>query len=412
MEKNDGNNSFSGFNIETIEKEIGIKLPASGDAGDKKDTIPDDKSGKDTKTTFTGLGLDISQKIQIPETPEEFAALTKEVKKEKEEGGSPEIKDKEKELRGEDAVIKEDSPLYLHAATLFEEGILPTLNLEDLKGKKYSEGLQLYLSAQKKYIEDGRNEYINSLTDRQKEFLEMIELGIPQDNVEHQFTIEDSYGKITDEILSDDAQLQKDIIVQNYKLKGISDKKIEVFIKSAENDERLFEEAKDALSDINAYIAQQKQQSIDAAKTKQQEAEQKEKDLQVKIKGTIDGLEEILPGIKLSANEKTKLYDYMTKPVEERIINGRKMPIDIITKTRFEDPIAFNLRTAYFITLGLYDKKADLSKFIKKTTSSAVDKLTSRLKDDPSGQLGKGLKIEKTDGGSDKKEKIIFPKFM
>ena len=398
--------SFSGFNIETLEKDLAIKLPASGDAGIKKEIPDPEKKGEDDvikKSLANNLGFNVNQMIEIPDTPEELAAAKT---SKTDDGGSPGKETKNIDARGEDAIIKEDSPLYLHAATLYEEGILPTLDLKSIKDKPFKEGMQAFRDAQKKYFEDGRNEYQNSLTDRQKEFLEMIETGIPQEQVEHQFTIEDSYGKITDEILSDDTQLQKDLIVQNYKLKGISDKKIDIFIKAAENDERLYEESKESLSDINNYIAEQKKASLETARQQQASKDQDEKDLEAKIKTTIEGTTEILPGIPLSASEKTKLNDYMTKPVEERVINGRKIPIDIITKTRLKDPIDFNLRTAYFITLGLFDKNADLSKFVKKTTTTAADRLTNILKESPDGT--EGLKIEKRETGGQPK-KIIFP---
>lgn len=402
------NNAFSGFNIESIENDIAIKLPGSGEPGKAKvDDLEKKIEGSEEKSSIKNIpGFDFNTKIEIPESPEEAADIIKG------EGGSTEKGKTEKIDKGEeDAVIKEDSPLYLHAATLYEEGILPTLDLESLKDKPFKEGMQIYLEAQKKYIEDGRNEYQNSLSDRQKEFLEMIELGIPQEQAEHQFTIEDSYGKITDEVLADDVEMQKNLIVQNYKLKGISDKKIDVFIKDAENGERLFEESKDALSDINAYIANQKKVSVETVKQRQLEADQKDQDLQAKIKTTIEGLTEIFPGIPLSAAEKTKLNDYMTKPVEERIINGKKVPIDIITKTRIEDPIAFNLRTAYFITQGLYNKDAALSKFTKKNVTSAANKLTNKLKEEPTGGSERSVKIENNDAGG-RTEKFIFPKFL
>jgi len=398
------NNAFSGFNIESIENDIAIQLPGSGEPGKTNNDDPEGKSQNKSSTITTGF--DFNTKIEIPESPEEAAIINK--------GASESKENKDidnKDTGEEDVIIKEDSPLYLHAATLYENGILPTLDLESLKDKPFKEGMQIYLEAQKKYIEDGRNEYLNSLSDRQKEFLEMIELGISEEQAEHQFKIEDSYGKITDEVLADDVEMQKGLIVQNYKLKGISDKKIDIFVKDAETNERLFEEAKDALSDINAYIASQKQSAVDAAKQRQIDADAKEQELQTKIKTTIEGLTEIFPGIPLSAAEKTKLNDYMTKPVEERIINGKKVPIDIITKTRIEDPISFNLRTAYFITQGLYDKNVDLSKFVKKNVTKAAEKLTNKLKEEPTGGSERGVKIEKNDDGG-RKEKFIFPKFM
>ena len=405
-----GLSSFDGLNIESIEKELGLLIPASGDAGKGM------KEEKKTETPANKLSpiINLSQKIQIPETEEERKLIGDEVivedkKTEEKEKDTKEQEESEKENGEEDAEITEDSPLFLHAATLHEEGILPTLDLESLKGKKYSEALQLYLDAQKKYIEDGRNEYLNSLTKRQREFLEMIEKGISQENVEHQFSIEDSYGKITDEILADNTELQEQLIIQNYKLKGVADKKIEAFLKIAKDEERLFEESKDAKEEINAYIANQKKEMLRQAEEEEREQEKREKELQKTIQSTIDSTEEIFPGIKISAGEKTELYNLMTKPVEERIINGQKVPINLINKTRMDDRISFDLRLNYFIKQGLFKKEFDLSKLNKKLTSTAASKLANKLKEETGGPSGKGLTVEKK--REEKPQKIIFPNF-
>jgi hypothetical protein len=407
-ENNQSSGSFAGLNIGTLEKDLGMILPDNGEVSGKKKE-PDEGQKKEIKSN-----LDLSffsGKMQIPETLEEILAAAK---GEKEKGSeSDEEKDSEKQGKGgEDAIIKEDSPLYLHAATLHEEGILPTLDLESLKGKPFKEGIQIIKDEQKKFFDEGRNAYLNSLSDRQKEFLEMIELGIPQEQVEHQFTIEDAYSKVTDQALSDDVELQKQMITQNLKLKGLSDTKVQVFLKAVEDGETLFEEAKDAREDINAYIADQKKAQIDKAKNAQIEADEKEADLQKEIKTTIEKLDEILPGIKVSANEKTKLYEYMTKPVEEKVIQGKKVAIDLINKTRMENKVLFDLKLKYYIHLGLFDTsgKMDLTKIIKKVTSSNADKLTAKLKEEPSGTSGKGVSFDKAEE-SNKKSKIIFPQF-
>lgn len=413
MEKNEFNSfgSFGGFNIEDIEKGLGLVMPLSGDEG----TTEKNEKKKDTPGKVVTPLLDLSQKIQIPETEEERKALGDDIiigeeKNEVEETVKEvEEKEEEKETGEEDAVITEDSPLFLHAATLHEEGILPTLNLEDLKGKKYSEALQLYLDAQNKYIEDGRNEYLNSLSPRQREFLDLIEKGIPQEHVEQQFSIEESYGKITDELLADDAELQEQLVVQSLKLKGLNDKKIEVFLKAARDDERLYEEAKDAKDDINAYIANQKKMMVDQAAEEERIAQEREAGLQKEIKSTIESIDEIFPGVKVSAAEKTKLYDLMTKPVEERVINGQRVPVNLINKVRSEDRILFDLRLNYFIEQGLFKKDFDLSKLNKKITSTAASKLAMKLKEGTVGPDGKGLTIEKKK--EEKPSKIIFPHF-
>jgi len=415
MGKNDTQSNASAFgnvSIEDIEAGLGMVVPGSGEPGKTEE-------GKgESSSTNTG-GIDFSQKIEVPDTAEDFAAFSAidsvegketETKKEKETSGSPanaaEAKSSEDE---EDAIITEDSPLFLHAATLYEEGILPTLNIDELKGKKYSEALKTYLDAQKAYIEEGKNEFKNSLSDRQKSYLELIEKGVPEDQAEHQFAIEDAYGKVTDEVLADSEDLQEQIIAQNLKLKGIPDKKVQVFVKAAKDDERLFEEAKEARDDINAYIAKQRQELIRQQEEEERNAEKREKELQTQIQSTINSMEEILPGIKISAAEKTRLYDLMTKPVEMRTVNGQKIPINLINKIRSEDRILFDLRLNYFIEQGMFKKDFDLSKLNKKITSKAAEKLASKLKDEAGGPSGKGLTIEKKKTEGKTPEKIIFP---
>ena len=397
---------FKGLNIESLEKGLGLMMP---DAGETKgiEKEPDESGGK--KPRSQGLSIP-DGKIMIPETPEEIQKAAGGVK---DKGSESHEDDDTTKGKGEgDAIIDEDSPLYLHAATLHDEGILPTLDLKELKGKPFSEAMKLFLSAQKEYIDKGRSEYLDSLTDRQREFLEMIELGIPQEQVEHQFTIEDAYSKVTDQVLSDDSELQKQIITQDLKLKGLSDTKIQVFVKAAEENESLFEEAKEARDNINTYIAGQKQVKIDEAKAAQAEADKTETELQKQIKSTIEKTDEILPGIKLTPNEKVKLNDLMTKPVEEKVINGRKTPINLINKKRMEDRVTFDLKLNYFIQLGLFDPNADLSKLVKKVTSTAAEKLSSKLKEEVTGISGRGISYEKRDEKDKKKSSIIFPQLM
>lgn len=403
--------TFGGINIASLEEGLGLILPGDGEsAGKKGEDKKPDKSGEEGKVK-TSLDLSFfNQKMNIPETPEEIQKAAG-VKEEGGKGSGESEEDlKNQGKGGEDAIIKEDSPLYLHAATLHEEGILPTLDLESLKGKPFKEAMQLFKEAEKKYFEEGKNSYVNSLSDRQKEFLEMIELGIPQEQVEHQITLEDAYSKVTDQALSDDVELQKQMVIQDLKLKGLSDTKVQVFVKAAETEERLFEEAKEARDNITKYIGDQKKTAIEEAKNAQIEADKKEQELQKEIKSTIEKIDEILPGIKVSAAEKTKLYDYMTKPVGETVINGKKVPIDLINKTRMENRVLFDLKLKYFIELGLFsdDKKTDLSKIIKKVTSTNADKLTKRLSEEPAGTSGKGV-TKSEEENNNKKTKIIFP---
>ncbi len=399
--------TFQGLNIGTLEEELGMILPDNGESGTEKKGSEDD-TGQEKKKTSIDLGF-FSQKMRIPETKEEIEAASSSEK----DNESDEVKDIKKQGKGgEDVIIKEDSPLYLHAATLHEGGILPTLDPESLKGKSFKEGMQILKDAEKKFFDDARDSYKNSLNERQKEYIDLLELGVPQEQIEHQFSIEDTYSKITDQVLSNDVELQKQIITQELKLKGLSDTKVQAFLKSSETDERLFEDAKESRDNINTYIAEQKQKTVDDAKKEQIKLDEKEQELQKEIKTTIEKLDEILPGIKISANEKTKLNELMTKPIEEKIVSGKKVGVNLINKTRSENKVLFDLKLNYFINLGLFnnDNKVDLSKIMKKVTSTNADKLAARLKEEPNGPDGKGIKFDKEEGSA-KPKKIIFPKF-
>jgi hypothetical protein len=196
-------------------------------------------------------------------------------------------------------------------------------------------------------------------------------------------------------------------LIYKFKLKGVNDKQISMFIETSKEKETLFEDAKGAKDDINAYIADQKDKMTKEAERKQKEFDDREKTLKTNIKSTIDGLTEILPGITVSAEEKTALFEFMTKPVEVRNVDGVKVPVSMINKKREEDPVAFNLKLIYYIQQGLFDKDIKETKFNKKLVSKAATKLATKLKggDNIPGQ---GIKTpsEKKD---DKPVKIIFP---
>jgi len=399
---------FDGLNIATIESGLGMIIPESGESGGDKGGT----EGVKEKKGSVNIADLLKQPMMIPETEEEIRQVqqkqsgSSKKKEESEDSGPEDTKGK----GGEDVIIDEDSPLYLHAATLHEEGILPTLDLNEIKGKPFNEAMQILLTKQKEYIDGGRDEYQNSLSPRQKEFLEMIELGIPEEQAEHTFRVEDAYTKLTDQVLADNEELQKNVIVQALRLQGLNDSKIKMYIKAAETEERVFEEAKDARDSINAYIASEKKRIIEEAEAQQELRDKEEERLQKDIKSTIDKLDEILPGIKVSANEKTSLYNSMTKPVDTKLINGQRVPIDLVNKTRDKDKVMFDIRLKYFIQLGLFEDKADLTKIMKKVTSSNAQKLTEKLKEEAAAGADKGVKFEKGQK-KDEKVKIIFPNF-
>lgn len=423
--------SFGNLTIEDIE--AGLSMDLSGIVGGEGSPMADnDEKEKDNttkaleSTDSTFGGIDISKMIEVPITSEDFQSLSEDT------GDSQETAERDDKTThggdskskpgaskdtgsdtGKDIAITEDSPLYLHAATLHEEGILPTLNLNELKGKTSDEAFEIIMEAQKKYSEDMANEYKNSLSDRQRSYLELIDKGVSDEYAEHQTSLEESYGKVTDEVLADSEDLQKQIIVQFLNLKGLTERQINGFIKNAETDESLFEEAKDARNAINEYISQRREELIEVQKKEEEARLAKEEELKTKIKDTVGSLKEVLPGISISDKERTRLFDLMTKPVGTVTVDGKNVPVNLINQVRSKDRIMFDLRLNYFIELGMFNKDFDMSKLNKKVTSSAAQKLATKLRQEAGGPSGKGVamgkKKEEAQGGAT--DKIVFPDF-
>jgi len=100
----------------------------------------------------------------------------------------------------------------------------------------------------------------------------------------------------------------------------------------------------------------------------------------------------------------------MTKPVDTKVVDGKRIPVDLVNKTRDKDKIMFDIRLKYFIQLGLFEDKADLSRIMKKVTSSNAQKLAEKLTEEAAAGADKGIKFEKGQK-KDEKQKIIFPTF-
>lgn len=411
MEKKNENQSsvFDGFDIESIENDLGLKIPTQqrgAPGGDGTRESGKDKQGVQFPDPKDGL-------IEVPETPEEWEQLQGKPTEDDNinaDGGSgdddtEDVKDKTGQGDGEDAKITEDSPLYLHAATLQEKGILPNLDLDEMKDLTYDEAEKYIFDKQQEYINQGRDEYRESLTDNQKNYLEMIEKGVPDDTARQQASLEKAYGEVTDEILADNTDLQESIIYNANKIKGLKDEKIKVIIDKAKEDETLFEEAKDAKADIDAYLAEQKQNMLNKAKEEEDLRKAKEEEIKGKVEDSVNNLKTILADIPVTEAEKKRILEYMTKPVDYVNQNGRRIPVSRINKKRSENAIDFDIRLNYFIELGLFDKDADLTKLSKRTNSSAAQRLSKKLRGEDTSE---SIKVNKKTGDN-KSEKIIFP---
>ena len=228
------------------------------------------------------------------------------------------------------------------AKLLQEEGIAPNIKLEEFDGTP--EGI---LKAIQNEISIGIEAYKETNLDPRVKWL--------QDNLEQGVPLEDllaidkqavQLDKITEEVLSNDANVQKDIVRQYYKeTTRFTEDFIEKAISRLEATDDLLEESKTMLGGLKEINVQKQRQMAEQAQEQARQAKVKQEETLKTFKATLDKTDEIVTGVKLNTLMREKIYKTMTTPVDIDQTTG--MPLNKIAKARMEDPIGFEIKLAY-----------------------------------------------------------------
>lgn len=251
-----------------------------------------------------------------------------------------EVKDEIKEQPSSKNIT---SSLFTPIAKLLqEEGIAPNIKLEEFDGTP--EGI---LKAIQNEISIGIEAYKETNLDPRVKWL--------QDNLEQGVPLEDLLAidkqsvqleKITEEVLSNDAEVQKNIVKQYYKeTTRFSDDFINKAISRLEATDDLLEESKTMLGGLKEINAQKQLQMAEQAKEQAKQARLQQEETLKTFKSTLDKTDEIVTGVKLNTLMREKIYKTMTTPVDIDQTTG--MPLNKIAKARSEDPIGFEIKLAY-----------------------------------------------------------------
>lgn len=242
-----------------------------------------------------------------------------------------------------------DKNLSLFASALAEEGIISDLS-EDDSIKNFDD---LAKAIQK---EIKNNEYAD-LTDDQKEFLDKLKNGYTvkdYEEVKSQKLKDSDILNLNEDSLSENEELQKKLIKEDFISKGYSEEKAENLSQRSFD---IGENEKDAIDALKERKANKEKQDRDLEEQKEKNIKQREQEAK-EIKEKLESLvynedKEILPGVKFNKNVADSIYESMTKPVEVR--NDR--PISKIEKSREENPLEFekNLHAVFHLTKGFKD---------------------------------------------------------
>jgi len=240
--------------------------------------------------------------------------------------------------------------LYSNLATQFKtSGVLPGLeNVEDIKS----------LADLNKAIE---KEVDSRLTDTQRTIKEAASVGLNATEVSKQLDVVAKLKAVPEEFITSDANLEfrRKIIAQDFLSRGYG----------KERADNLAQRSIDAGTDVDdAKFALQSVVSIEEKKIADaiQAAKDDEKESINSIKEHLDKTEEVVPGIKLTTEQRNELYTQMTTDL------GNKE--NAFMKALKADPIGSRIKqeAIFFITKGFTDfsvfgnaKETEVSKNIE-----------------------------------------------
>jgi len=367
--------------------------PSGTNADDPPD---DDDEGKEGKP---------AEKIDDTIIVDKATSAAKEEKKEQPKGG-------EKPKEGTEAKEGEEnlSPMYLHAAALHENGLLPDFDLESIKelktedqAVKINEHIQTNIDAS---IKEGIDAELVKLGEA-KQIYDDIKSGVDPQSLQENLSLEETYGNIKVSELEESEENQEAIYSDSLYMKGLSEKKVKQLIQVAKDNESLLTEATEGLKEIQKEITKERDDLRNTAKVEKEKRDKKNSETQEKIKTAVSGTKEIIPGKELTKAEHDQLIKDMTVPVRYADNGqGGQIPISRVMELRAKDPIAFEMRLNYFISQGLFDKDPKFDDLVKSAKTSASKEFIKKMSGDKSEAQGEAAVTKKKEK---EEQDFVFP---
>ena len=325
---------------------------------------------------FDDEGEEQEQQEENTDTPPAEESAEESQEESGDENNSEEEETPSEEVAGdedEDEGGADNSPnLYSSLATvLHEQGLLPSLNLQDNKISSVDDIANAFKAeiegnVKNKLIEtlgeDGYNAVIN---------------GVPITELAKTREAQATLDSITEEALTSDLELSKRVIYQDYLNQGIPEDRARRLLKRVidSGEEAIIEDATESLASLKLYEQKQlENRQLEFQKQKEAERKQQEQ-LETELKNKIYNSKELISGVKLNKAMQDKVYKSMTEIVgknEDGVLENRLM------RERRQNPIEFDTKLYYIYELTNGFK--DLSKIMNTTRSSAVDELERSLR--------------------------------
>ena len=297
--------------------------------------------------------------------PESVGSEDKEDKKDK-EGETP-------DSNKDNGSSPNSSFYYSIASALVEDGVLPDLDEDFVKGIKSPEDLAEAIDKQ-----------VNArLDETQKRISAALNAELEPDEIRQYETVLGNLEKITEDAIKDESDkgenLRKQLIFQDLINRGFSKERAAREVKKSFDSGSDIEDAKDALESNKSYF---KQQYDDLIKEGQEEANKEKARLKKEaqdLKKQMLEDKEIFEGITMDKATRQKAYDNIAKPVY-KTEDGEYLTA--IQKYESENPVEFRKKLGVIFTLTNGFKNLDMlvKGKVKKEIKNSLRELEHTLK--------------------------------
>ena len=282
-----------------------------------------------------------------------------------------------------------DAPFtVIFARDLVTQGLLSSFDeakfLADSKSLGDAEALRALIKGE---IDLNINAAKTDLDSGYQEYLNLVGKGVQPETAGDLLSLKDRFEKIKPvDLDSDDgAEIRKQILTDYFKLTtSMPDAKIDKMVKNSIDLGEDVDDSKEYLSTIKKLVSDQLAQEEQHAIAEQAARRDEIKRTTDTLRDDINALDEIIPGVGINKQTKVKMFDAITKPVNDK--QGRTT--NALWAKRSEDPMFFDTRAAYLLETGFFEKG-------KSWTKAAQSKLTKEV-----NELEKAIKSKASSSGT------------
>ena len=346
-------------------------------AGKEEDTIEElSMDMLDLSSIPLPEGLEIDDKGHVTETEENTQELNaNKVADGENQENVGDSTEEESELSQRSEKSTEESPannddnvFKTLAGFLSEQGFLTVHSEEELSKLEDDSSFAALMKKQIKH-----NEY-EDLNDGQIKYLEALREGVPEQVIHNTLKATEAFNQLTDEVISSNQQVRKDLIVAGMKSKGFDEAYALKHYQRVSDSNEDVEEAKMMKLHLKDVQESQLQTEIASKQEEKQRVEQVRNEQLENLKSSVYSKDKVFESLEVSKGLQDRVHSLMTKPVSYTP-NG--VPMNALMKAREEDPVGFetNLYYIYELTGGF----KNLDKFVNKATTKAINSFKSKL---------------------------------